>query len=60
MEDFSYAKLVLVEDTQVYTDGVRVVRRAQDRHVFLEPLPELKLLEKLVRLTKALPAPGRG
>jgi hypothetical protein len=59
LEDF-YAKLVLVEDTQVYTDGVRIVWRVQDRHVFLEPPPELKLLEKLVRLTNALPAPGRG
>jgi hypothetical protein len=53
-----YAKLVLVGETQVYTDGVRVFWRAQERHVFLEPPPELELLEKLVRLTNAVPAPA--
>jgi hypothetical protein len=55
--EFTYPKLVLVGETQVYSDGVRAVWRAQDRHVYLEPVPELRLLEKLVRLTHSVPAP---
>ena len=52
-----YPKLVLVGETQVYSDGVRAVWRAQDRNVYVEPVPELKMLEELVRLTHAVPAP---
>jgi hypothetical protein len=57
IEDSAYTKLVRVGDTPVYTDGVRAVWPAQDRHVYLEPVPELKLLEKLVQLTRVVPAP---
>jgi hypothetical protein len=53
---FTYPKLVLVDETQVYSDGVRATWLAQNRHVYLEPVPELKMLEKLVRLTHAVRA----
>jgi hypothetical protein len=53
--EFTYPKLVLVGETQVYSDGVRAVWRAQDRDIYLEPVPGLTLLEKLVRLTHSVP-----
>lgn len=63
-EEYSpYNELPRVDDTPIYSDGVRLVWQAQGRNVYFEPLslkppPDGELVTKLVRFTKVVPAPA--
>lgn len=53
-----YDELPRVGDTLIFGDHVRLVWQVQGRSVWVEPPPDCALLTKLVRLTRALPAPA--
>jgi hypothetical protein len=56
----AYDKLPRVGVTSIYGDEVRLLWQAQGWNVYLEPPSDPTLLAKLVRLTRAVPAPPSG